>query len=189
MPTWGWVVLVLAVLVVLTVLLLGRRRAARRGALRDRFGSEYDRAVREGGDRRAVEQHLSEVSQRRDELRIDDLTPQAAVVYRDRWDAAQARFVDEPGQAVADADRLVTEVLRERGYPLEDFDDRAALVATDHPDVVEHYRAAHDGYLRHLQSPASDTEELRQAFVHYRSLFHALAGPTDPTHAVDPVEG
>lgn len=188
MPTWGWVVLVLAVVVVLGVLLLGRRRAARRAALRERFGPEYDRAVREGHDRRAVEQHLEQVSQRRDELHITELTTEAAAGYRGRWEATQARFVDEPGQAVADADRLVTEVLRARGYPLEDFDDRAALVATDHPDVVEHYRAAHDGYVRHLQAPTSDTEDLRQAFVHYRSLFHALVGPAGPVGPAAAVE-
>jgi hypothetical protein len=75
---------------------------------------------------------------------------------------------------VDDADALVTEVMRERGYPTEDFDDRAALVATDHPDVVQHYRAAHEAHRRHRDGDGADTEDLRQAFVHYRELFATL---------------
>ncbi len=174
MEPWVWVVVALALLVVLVLVVLSIRRTRRREALRQRFGPEYDRALSTSKDRRAVEQHLQEVAERRDRLTITELAPEAAVRYRHRWEQTQARFVDEPGRAVADADALVTEVMRERGYPVEDFDDRAALVATDHPDVVQHYRAAHEAHRRHLDGGGADTEDLRQAFVHYRELFATL---------------
>ncbi len=179
MDAWVWVVIVLAVVLVIALVLLNQRRNRRRAALRERFGPEYERAVRQSKDRRAVEKHLEEVSQKRDTLEIRELSPQAAAGYQEQWERTQARFVDEPGQAVADADSLVTAVMRERGYPMEDFDDRAALVATDHPDVVQHYRAAHDAYARHLKTGDTDTEDLRKAFVHYRSLFTVLTRPGD----------
>ena len=174
MNAYGWVIVILALLVVAALVVLAARRNRRRSALKERFGPEYDRAIRQTRDRRGAEQRLQQLSSKRDALEIRDLSPEATAGYRDHWERTQARFVDEPGQAVADADHLVNEVMRERGYPLEDFDERAALLATDHPDVVEHYRAAHDAYARHLRAGEADTEDLRKAFVHYRSLFVAL---------------
>jgi hypothetical protein len=198
MEPWMWVVLALAVVIVVALVVLSARRNRRRAALRERFGPEYEHAVRQSKDRRAVEQHLEEVAHKRDTLDIHDLPAEAAARYRARWEQTQARFVDEPGQAVADADSLVTAVMRDRGYPIEDFDDRAALVATDHPDVVQHYRSAHDAYARHLKTGSADTEDLRQAFVHYRALFSELtrtapgtepaAGPPAAPPAEAPVE-
>ena len=190
MNAYGWVVLVLALLVVAALLVLGTRRNRRRAELRQRFGPEYDRAVAQTSDRRQAEERLQQLAHKRDTLEIRDLSPQSVAAYRERWEQTQARFVDEPGQAVADADSLVTAVMRERGYPLDDFDERAALIATDHPDVVEHYRAAHEAYARHLDAgTTADTEDLRQAFVHYRSLFLALTPSTDAGPRSEPGTG
>jgi hypothetical protein len=190
-----WIVLavVIVALVALGLLLAMRRRqrARRSDALRERFGPEYERAVRTSSDRGAAETRLESIAQRRDELEIHPLSTASRARYDEQWDTVQARFVDEPGQAVTDADSLVTAVMRERGYPLEDFDDRAALLATDHPDVVAHYRAAHSAFSTHLRSGRSDTEDLRKAFVSYRSLFAALtkdardADLADQPHSVD----
>ncbi len=127
------------------------------------------------GSERDAEQHLSEVADRRDRRDIRQLEPAARDRYTRRWEAVQAEFVDRPGPALDKADRLVTDVMRDRGYPIEDFSERAELVAADHPQVVEHYRAAHAvRHAHHGNSGASDTEELRQAFVHYRALFVEL---------------
>src|SRR3954451_17560934 len=150
------------------------QRNRRRALLRERFGPEYDLAVRRGQDRRAVEQRLAELAQRRDTLQIRDVALEEHETFAQRWAAAQAAFVDDPGQAVADADGLINAVLRSRGYPVENFDDRAALVATDHQDVVERYRDAHDTYAEHLQTGSGETERLRQAFLSYREVFGRL---------------
>ena len=102
-------------------------------------------------------------------------TPRLASVTPQRWQVVQTEFVDRPGPALDEADQLVTEVMRECGYPVEDFNDRAELVAADHPQVVEHYRAGHTAQQVHHDRPgACDTEDLRQAFVHYRALFNEL---------------
>jgi hypothetical protein len=180
------VVIVLVVLLVIVLAVLAGRRNKRRAALRERFGPEYDLAVKRGKDRRAVEQRLEALARQRDELDIRDVAPQEHLKFAREWDAAQARFVDDPGQAVADADGLVNSVLRSRGYPVESFDDRAALVATDHQDVVEGYRAAHDTFAGHLQSGAGDTEELRKAFLHYREVFGRLNVPAESSASGGP---
>lgn len=171
-----WVLVVLVVLAVVAAVAWTVVQGRRRAALQSRFGPEYDRAVAQSGDRRAAESQLAELADRRDQLDVRDLDPEAKARYDAQWAGVQARFVDEPGQAVADADGLVTAVMRDRGYPVEDFSERAAMLSTDHADVVEHYRAAHDAHARHMQSGAADTEDLRQAFVHYRSLYGALTG-------------
>src|SRR4051812_13944453 len=177
MKTVAIVVIVLVVLLVIALVVLAARRNKRRAALRERFGPEYDLAVKRGKDRRAVEQRLEALAQQRDSLEIRDVAPQEHVRFGREWDSAQARFVDDPGQAVADADGLVNSVLRSRGYPVENFDDRAALVATDHQDVVESYRGAHDTFAAHLQGGSGDTEQLRQAFLSYREVFGRLNAP------------
>jgi hypothetical protein len=174
----GWVVIALVVIALVALAAWVVMRQRRREALRSRFGPEYDRMVEHTGNRREAESRLGEVADRRDQLDIRELDPAARARYDEQWDAVQVRFVDEPGQAVADADGLVTAVMRERGYPIEDFEDRASLVAADHADVVQHYRAAHTAHARHMQSGTGDTEDLRQAFVHYRSLYGALTGGT-----------
>lgn len=170
------IVIVIAVVViivaVLAVVALSRRRKSAR--LQERFGPEYDRAVDARGGARQAEDHLHEVADRRDQLDVRPLEPAARDGYVRRWESVQATFVDRPDTAVEEADRLITEVMDARGYPVEDFDQRAELIAADHPHVVEHYRAAHVARHRQLDSAGSDTEELRRAFTHYRALFEQL---------------
>jgi type II secretory pathway component PulK len=179
MRTLVWVLVVVVVLAVMAAAVWSVLQARRRAALQQRFGPEYDRAVDRAGGRRAAEAQLTDVADRRDRLELQDLSPAAKSRYDAQWQSVQARFVDEPGQAVTDADGLVTSVMRDRGYPVEDFGERASMVAADHPDVVEHYRGAHEAHARHLQSGQADTEDLRQAFVHYRALYAALSGGGD----------
>jgi hypothetical protein len=169
----GLLVAILVVLVLLVVLALvaGRQRRSRR--LRDKFGPEYDRTVAEAGDRREAEATLQERTERRQQLDIVPLDPAARDRYVEAWRQTQARFVDEPAEATREADRLITELMRERGYPVEDFEQRAADVSVDHPQVVDDYRAAHAIAAANERSEAS-TEDLRQALVHYRSLFEEL---------------
>jgi hypothetical protein len=165
------VVLVLAALVAAAFVMLQNRR---RAELQQRFGPEYDRAVEGSSTRREAEQHLAGVAQRRDELKIRDLDDTERSRYSAEWDVVQARFVDAPGQAVDAAETLISTVMRDRGYPVDDFDEQADLVAADHPDVVQHYREAHAAHERHRSAGGVDTEDLRQSFVHYRALFAAL---------------
>jgi len=176
------VILVLAVVAAFVVVQRNRRRAQ----LQDRFGPEYDRAVSETGSRREAEQHLAAVAHKRDKLEIRDLDPRQRAQFVEQWELVQARFVDEPAAAVDGAELLITTVMHERGYPVEDFEERADLVAADHPDVVDHYRAAHTSHERHRAAGGAGTEDLRQAFVHYRSLFDSLVGreglDTTPDH-------
>jgi hypothetical protein len=173
MPTTTIVLLVVlvALAVAAATLIMRARRAKRREQLQERFGPEYERAVEEHGDRRAAETHLADTAYRRDSLDVRALEPAERQRYAEQWTGVQAAFVDEPAGATRDADRLVQAVMRDRGYPVDDFETRADMVAADHPDVVEHYRAAHAVGSR---SEAANTEELRQAFVHYRVLFQVL---------------
>jgi FtsZ-interacting cell division protein ZipA len=165
-------IVVLAGAVVFAVWYTLRRR---RADLQQRFGPEYAREVLARGSERAADQHLGAVADRRDRLDIHELEPAARERYTQRWQVVQTEFVDRPGPALDEADQLVTEVMRDCGYPVEDFSDRAELVAADHPQVVEHYRAGHTTQQVHHDHPdATDTEDLRQAFVHYRALFDEL---------------
>ena len=179
----GLLVAILIVLVLLVVLALvaGRQRRSRR--LRERFGPEYDRTVAEAGDRREAEAKLQERTERRQQLAIVPLDPAARDRYVVAWRQTQARFVDEPAEATREADRLITAVMRDRGYPIDDFEQRAADVSVDHPQVVDDYRAAHAIAAANERSEAS-TEDLRQALVHYRSLFEELldVGRAEPRH-------
>jgi FtsZ-interacting cell division protein ZipA len=181
------IVIVAIVLIALIVgaLVLARQRKSQQ--LKQGFGPEYDRAVEEhSGDRREAEAELDERRERREGFEIRELEPAARDRYADRWRAAQRRFVDQPGPAVGEADALVMEVMRDRGYPVaEDFEQRAADVSVDHPQVVEHYRAAHSISARATAGEAG-TEDLRQAMVHFRALFDDLLGPDDDRRADDP---
>lgn len=168
------VIVIAAAVVVLGVALAVYATTRQRSRqLQQRFGPEYDRTVGETDDRRAAERELREREQRRHELRIVPLDPTARSLYAEEWRGIQERFVDTPAASVAEADVLVMRVMRDHGYPMEDFDQRAADISVDHPGLVEHFRAAHDIAERsHWQR--CDTEELREAVVHYRSLFEAL---------------
>jgi FtsZ-interacting cell division protein ZipA len=169
---------IVAIALIVVALLLMRQRRSQQ--LQEGFGPEYDRTVEErGGDRREAEAELRERRERREQFEVRDLEPAARDRYADRWRTAQRRFVDEPAPAVGEADALVMEVMRDRGYPVADeFDQRAADVSVDHPQVVEHYRAAHDISGRATVGEAS-TEDLRQAMVHFRALFVELLGADD----------
>jgi FtsZ-interacting cell division protein ZipA len=164
------ILIVLALLVVLAIF-AGRQRRSRK--LRDQFGPEYDRTVAEAGDRKEAESRLQERTERRQQLDIVPLDPAERDRYVEAWKQTQARFVDEPAEATREADRLITAVMRQRGYPIEDFEQRAADISVDHPQVVDDYRAAQAIAAANERSEAS-TEDLRQALVHYRSLFEEL---------------
>jgi hypothetical protein len=172
-PTWAWIVIGVGAAVVLIAVIaaaLAARQRARTTRLRERFGPEYDRALDSRDDRKEAEAELRQRIDRREELDIRPLTPVARERYLSSWRDIQAQFVDSPQAAIAGADALIIAVMRERGYPVEDFDQRAADVSVDHPQVVENYRTAHDIAGRSSREEAS-TEDLRQAMQHYRALF------------------
>jgi hypothetical protein len=179
MDTWVWILIaVVAVLVVLGVLwYVAQQRRTR--ALQDRFGgSEYDRTIDKEGDRRAAERELRDREKRHEELELRPLSPEARRGFQQEWEETQAEFVDDPKGAVARADQLVQRVMKERGYPVEDFDQRAADISVDHPDLVEKYRTA-DGIARASERGEASTEDLRHSVRHYRALFIELLGTDD----------
>jgi FtsZ-interacting cell division protein ZipA len=169
------VIVIVAIVIVLVALGWYSSQRRTRERLRDQFGPEYDRTVSETGSEREAQRELAERRERVEQLRLRDLDPRERDRFSAEWDRVQARFVDEPRQAVAEGDRLVTDVMQARGYPMGDFDQRAADISVDHPDVVEHYRAAHD--IAGQQD--ADTEALREAMVHERALFSDLLGSSD----------
>ena len=141
--------------------------------LRARYGPEYERTVTEVGDKRRAESELVKRQQRVEQLDIRPLSAEQQSGYLQQWRAVQTRFVDDPKGAVTDADRLVEDVMKMRGYPVADFDQRAADLSVHHPRVVDNYRAARDVAHRHRRGEAT-TEDLRQAMVYYRGLFEDL---------------
>jgi hypothetical protein len=176
MATWIWVIIAIAAVLVVAAVLwqtMARRRTAQ---LRGRFGPEYDRTVDERDSRRAAEADLRSRVERRQELDIQPLAPATRDRYARSWQVVQAEFVDDPSGAIAGADRLVSSVMADRGYPMDDFDQRAADVSVDHPHVVEHYHAAH-AVATASRSGDATTEQLRRGMQHYRSLFEELLGP------------
>ncbi len=166
--------LVLIVVVgVATVVYMRKRRTAR---LRAQFGDpEYTRAVQEVGNQRNAEKQLEERAARVENFHIRALSPADHARFMESWRKVQGRFVDSPGGAVTEADQLLGDVMSMRGYPVSDFEQRAADISVDHPQVMENYRAGHAIALRQKQGQAS-TEELRQAMIHYRTLFEELVG-------------
>ena len=142
-------------------------------ALRERYGPEYERTVTEVGDKRRAESELLKRQQRVEKLDIRPLSAEQRSGYLQQWRSVQSRFVDDPKGAVTDADRLVEDVMKVRGYPVSDFDQRAADLSVHHPRVVDNYRAARDIAHRHRRGEAT-TEDLRQAMVYYRDLFEDL---------------
>ena len=174
MPDWGWILIAAAVVIFAAAIVIATKTTRRNTErLKQRFGPEYERTVSETGDEKAAEKELTERERKRDDLDIRPLTPAALEGYVNRWRAVQTAFVDHPSSAVGEADLLVTEVMRERGYPVDDFDRQAADISVDHPTVVENYRAAHDINLLQQKGDVG-TEQQRQAFVHYRALFAKL---------------
>ena len=173
MDTWVWIVIVAAVAVVIGIVVWRAVSARRSRRLKEGFGSEYDRTVEQAGGRRGAERELREREKRHEELDIRPLSPEARDRYAEEWETLQSRFVDDPSGAVRDADVLVQQVMRDRGYPVDDFDQRAADISVDHPDLVEKYRTA-DGIARSNERGEASTEDLRQSVRHYRALFQEL---------------
>jgi hypothetical protein len=169
--------LVVVVMVVVGWAVSRRQRSAR---LKKRFGPEYERTVGELGEQRAAEAELLQREKKRKKLDIVDLSPEVRQEHAATWQQVQTDFVDDPQDAVGRAERLVTRVMRERGYPIDEFDQRAADISVDHPDIVENYRSAHAIYLAQHNGDIS-TEQARQAFVHYRALFERLLGSETTT--------
>jgi type VI protein secretion system component VasK len=155
------------------VFLVARRR--RTAHLRGRFGTEYERALALDGGK--AESLLAEREKRVDRLQLRPVPPELLESFALAWRADQARFVDEPEAAVAEADHLVQRVMSARGYPLGSAEQRGSDISVDHPAVMQNYRSAHELALKRSRGEAS-TEDLRQAFVHYRALFdHLLEVP------------
>ena len=173
MDTWVWIVIAVVVIVVMLLALRRTYSAASRRRLHKRFGTEYDRTVESVDSRRKGERDLRAREAEHDELELRPLSDAARDRYVEQWWKLQIRFVDRPQVTVANADSLLTEVMRERGYPVEDFDSKSRLVSVDHPDAVENYRKGHLIYMKTVEGKAS-TEDLRQAVICYRALFDDL---------------
>lgn len=173
-------VVVIAVAGIAILFFLRKRRTA---GLRTRFGgSEYDRALQEGGNRRHAEAGLEGRKERVEGFHIRTLAPGDQARFAASWRGVESRFVDSPAGAVMEADQLLGDVLSTRGYPVTDFEQRAQDISVDHPVVLENYRTAHGIALRQTQGHAS-TEDLRQAMIQYRTLFEELVGQPEMVHA------
>ena len=173
--TTQWIVIALlaAALVVVGIVVVRRRERARRAELQHRFGPEYDRAIVEHGSVTCAERELAAREGRVGRLQFRDLTDAERRGFGEAWRTLQSRFVDNPDGAAVEANQLINELMRARGYPTDDFEHQAADLSVDHADVVQHYRAAQA--LTHAkQEGAAHTEDLRQALVHYRALFSDL---------------
>ncbi len=186
MSTAAIVVLVVVLLAVLFAAgwFLGGQARSRR--LRNRFGPEYDRHLENAENRRVAERELAEREKRHAKLSLRPLSDTARVHYTEQWTRVQEHFVDAPVEAVAAAEDLVHTVMRERGYPMDGFEQQAADLSVEHADVVDGYRAAHE-----IRGREANTEELRAALVHYRAVFRELVGHSGAVpvqrdgHAVD----
>ncbi len=165
------ILIAVVVLFVVAALLIMRKRKS--DQLKQRFGSEYDRVVQQHGDTRQAEAVLAEREKRVEKFSIHALPAGDRERYADEWAGVQRRFVDDPSMAVAEADRLVTKVMTARGYPMGDFEQRAADVSVTYPGVVQNYRSAREIVVSHSNGQ-STTEGLRQAMVYFRSLFDEL---------------
>ncbi|WP_244894054.1 hypothetical protein [Planobispora rosea] len=170
-----WVAVIVVAVVAIVAVGYVVLQQQRRHRLRERFGPEYDRTLRERENRREAEQELLAREQRFSSLDIRPLDDETRAGYAKKWLEVQERFVDAPGFAVTEADHLVTSVMADKGYPVEDFEQRIADLSVDHSRTLDHYRQAHEISGRAVRKAAS-TEELRQAMVHYRALFEELLG-------------
>jgi hypothetical protein len=167
------IALAAVVILVIAVWVYVRKRRSMTAGLRQKFGPEYERAVQKHGSERKAEARLADRQQRVEKLNIRDLDPMEHERFLKRWESVQSRFVDSPKGAVTEADDLVSSLMKTRGYPLSDFDQRVADISVDHPRVVENYRSAHETALQ-VGNDQATTEDLRTAMIHYRSLFEEL---------------
>jgi hypothetical protein len=176
------ILLIALVVVVLAfaIYILIRERRSRN--LRTRFGPEYSRTLHDTGDKAEAESQLRHRAKRVETFHIRPLSRDDKIRYLASWHEVQAEFVDDPRQAIRRADSLLGDVMAARGYPVSDFEQRADDLSVDHPQVVQNYRAAHDIALKHQRGEAG-TEELRQAMIHYRTLFDELVAESEPVRA------
>src|SRR5215472_17475869 len=158
---------IVAIVIIVAALLYDRRRRSER--LQQKFGPEYDRLVLQHGDPHRAETILSEREKRVSHLKLHTLPSAEQQRYLEQWTFIQKQFVDDPRGAVIAADHLVTDVMSARGYPMNEFNQRADDLSVDHPITVRNYRTGHDIVLRHSQGQAS-TEDLRRAMVHFHSM-------------------
>ena len=183
-PVWIWIAAgIVAVLVVVGLIARGARRS-RTEALRDKYGREYEHTVESAGSRRRAEHDLMTRAEEGKTFQIRSLTAEEHRKFREDWNRIEMRFLERPTTAVVEADELVDDVMRTRGYPMGDFEKHAADLSVKHPRVVEHYRAGHAAIDANREGRAS-TEDLRQAMLHYRGLIdELLGGPTDTERPV-----
>ena len=179
MAAWIWIVIAAAVVVIAAVVLWRMLAMRRTRRLAGQFGPEYDRTLQESGSRREAEAELAARNERRDSLDIRPLPSASRERYLERSRALQSQFVDQPRLAVENAESLVDEVMSEQGYPMDDFEQRAADISAVDPELVEHYREGHrlacvDG------DEGRQTEALRQAMRHYRALLEQFVETGDP---------
>ncbi|MBU2669559.1 hypothetical protein KOI35_39220 [Actinoplanes bogorensis] len=171
------IILIVVILVVIAAVVYGVQ-VMRRKQLQNTFGPEYDRAVADTGSRTEAEKELREREKRHASFELKPLSPEAQSTYAANWEEVQIQFVDSPVEAVTAADDLVTRLITDRGYPTAEYDDRLANLSVEHARTLEHYRKAHEISRRNSAGEAN-TEDLRQALVHYRALFADLLG-ADP---------
>lgn len=179
MPVWAWVLIAIGAVVVLALVAWQLTRQRRTRNLRGQFGPEYERTVSSADSRRDAEAELAARRERREQLDIRPLSGEERARYTDEWQVVQAQFVDDPQGAVVRADTLIQSVMADRGYPVEDFEQRAADVSVDHPRVVENYREGHRLFAK-TSAGEGTTEDLRQAMRAYRKLFVELVEEGDP---------
>jgi hypothetical protein len=187
--TTSQIVIIVGLLVAAAIVIVFAVRRRRSQRLRQQFGPEYERALAQGGDRRQAEAKLAERAERVKSYHLRPLAAADRANYLEAWNRVQAQFVDNPSAAVASADNLLGQVMAARGYPVSDFEQRAADISVDHPSVVQNYRTAHDIAVRHARGEAG-TEDLRKAVIHYRNLFEELVTePGATARAEDAVPG
>jgi FtsZ-interacting cell division protein ZipA len=175
----GIVVLVVIIAIVVAVIMRERKKKTER--LRSRFGSEYDRTVTERGSERNAQATLAAREDRVEHLKIHDLAPVERERFLSEWQSVQSRFVDHPRGSVIEADELVASLMHARGYPVADFEQRAADISVNHPRVVENYRSAHAIAQRPVSTEIT-TEDMRTAMLQYRALFDELLQVNVPSN-------
>jgi hypothetical protein len=181
-PTWGWILIAAVAVLLIAAIVMLIRKQQRTKELQSQFGPEYDRTIESADSRRKAESELAARQERREQLDITPLSSAARERYTAQWQTVQAQFVDNPSGAVGSADTLIQSVMADRGYPVDDFESRAADVSVDHPHVVENYREGHR-LAEQCANGNGSTEELRQAMRHYRALFDELVEPDGDTDA------
>jgi hypothetical protein len=175
-PTWVWILIAAAAVIVVALVAWQITKQRRTKQLKSQFGPEYDRTVGSAESKKEAESDLAARQERREQIEVRQLSSAARERYTSQWQTVQAQFVDSPEAAVSSADQLIQSVMAERGYPVEDFETRAADISVDHPQVVENYRRGHRLAEQNANGKGS-TEDLRQAMRHYRALFDELVEP------------